>query len=140
MQQLQVDFRELEEGIRSALPSVQAIRPRLGASIKCDDLAIVVSALGYGLTLRWYRPANSLGDACLYVTLWNRPVAGVEPLPHQPRKLLESRFSYDLADTGRAMFFANGRDLACTAKEIAAVCLQYVVDRARRDPLRWFRW
>ena len=138
--QLNVEFLKLEKQIRSALPALQAIRRKANVSVRREGLTIVVSALGRGLTLRWYRPENILGDACLFVTVWNRTVADVESAIGQPRKLLEKRFAYELAETGSAMFFDKDNDQAYTSIDLSEICLRYLVDLARRSYFHWLHW
>lgn len=137
--QLDAAFLDMERRIRWALPLLQAMRPRREASMARDGLGITVSACGYGLTLKWHRPANTFRSACLFVTLWNRPVVSFDLAPGRAKRLLEERFDYDLGDSGRAMFFAADRHAAYASDELAVVGLKFVIDRLRGGPLGWLR-
>ena len=136
---LDAEFLVIEKRIRWALPLLQAIRPAREASMTRDGLGIVVSACGHGLTLQWHRPVNTLRSACLFVTVWNRPVVSFELASGQARKLFEEAFSYDSADSGQAIFLAADRYSANTSADLAAVSLQYLIDCSRSRPLRWLR-
>jgi hypothetical protein len=139
-EQLGAAFLEIEAAFREALPLLRAARPRHEVSIKHSNLEIVVSAGGCGLTLNWYRPANTLRRARLFVSLWNHPVDSFESAASRARKLREETFTFDLSDSGRAKFFAADQRSSHTSTELAAVCVNLLADRSRCGLLRWLSW
>ena len=129
------EFQGLCSELERLIASVNDAAASVSLELKATPRLIVILGLRHGLSVHWhFRYINTLEEAELDLTLWDGhpPTPDFIELLEKPRKLMTTRFTFDLLPTGQVCWFSASPDRRGYAtKELACFILKYYMDHAQ---------